>query len=634
MSRNLIISPKTDINKRSENQDVFGHYDTPFGSLLIVCDGMGGSQAGHAAADYTTSNLPILLRQFHARNVPVEEALHQAVASINQRVYALGTSGDPQYQGMGSTLVFALDSPTGLRIGHVGDSRAYLFRESVLSALTQDHAPVAALLAQGQISPQEARNHPKRSLLSLAIGAQPDSPLELMPAPLLLLPGDSILLCSDGLTGFVEDKAIADTLKNLDDLRGSGDALVQLAKTSGSDDNITVLLAYLPLGTTPLEVSRLSPLADSEPSTPNLTARALLRPPPTRPKPSFLSQKQALPPTIVVNSRSSWLTLILLFVLGCLATLLHFHSIFEYTPRGSEAAVTMVADDGSDVVQITEIESLSEYDWFLEDCPTSMAEQAKSMLGQFELELRKSMSFSAAEEMRLGVQYANEFELQYPGLIDTDPVWTDYINQVGRAFLPYLNRQEISYQFHYVDHELENAFSLPGGHIYIFRGLLEERIHSEAQLAFVLAHELKHVDNRHALAFEQILKRLPAEVRDNAGGAVTYFVNQPFSMNREEEADFEALKLMLEEGYSPCQAVLFLEGMVKEEPSDPDFSGDLLGRLAQEFTDLLSSHPNLNRRQCQVRNQVIHLLRRTESDTQYVGTSNFVNRIPQAQEKY
>jgi predicted Zn-dependent protease len=179
---------------------------------------------------------------------------------------------------------------------------------------------------------------------------------------------------------------------------------------------------------------------------------------------------------------------------------------------------------------------------------------------------------------------------------------------------------------------MANAFSLPGGHIYVFRGLLDEFISNEAQLAFVLAHEIAHVDGRHSIAFDLALRRLPEEIRDSAGGLIHYFVNQPFSMNREEEADLEGLKLLLAAGYSPYQSVAFLDKMAaRRQMQGPQ---NLLDVLSRELNDLFDSHPNLDRRACQMKNLVLEQLKLKSADSYYLGEANYQKKIPKSEQMF
>jgi len=224
---------------REENQDRMTRFACPFGEVVAVADGMGGMRGGATAAETVVRMLPELLAQAPA-STPVADALRSAVQSINEEVYRLGHGGDPAVANMGTTLVMALLAGNGdVLVANIGDSRAYLFRAGVLRQLTKDHSAVQRLVDAGAISSEEARHHPESSVLTRAIGQQPRVELEIYP-PFRLQPGDGLLLCSDGLSGFADSGAIAETLRRPAESAAIVDALGALALAAGSDDNITI----------------------------------------------------------------------------------------------------------------------------------------------------------------------------------------------------------------------------------------------------------------------------------------------------------------------------------------------------------------------------------------------------------
>lgn len=233
------VSAASDQGRRSENQDRMTRFPSPFGEVVAVADGMGGMNGGATAAETVVRMLPELLNQMPP-STPPADALKMGVRRINEEVYRLGHGGDPALANMGTTIVVALLRESGeTLIASVGDSRAYLFRNHALRQLTKDHSAVQSLVDIGAISPEEARNHPESSVLTRAIGQQPDVQLELYP-PFLLQPGDGLLICSDGLSGFTSPEAIANILRQNADPAAARKALGSLALEAGSDDNITI----------------------------------------------------------------------------------------------------------------------------------------------------------------------------------------------------------------------------------------------------------------------------------------------------------------------------------------------------------------------------------------------------------
>jgi serine/threonine protein phosphatase PrpC len=218
---------------RRKNEDAY--YAEP--PLFAVADGMGGALAGELASRIAVQAMGEL-----AGEGSDEERLASTVRLANRRVAERATS-DPRASGMGSTVTAALVGPTSVAFAHVGDSRAYLWRGGVLTRLSDDHSLVAEWVKAGALAPEEAALHPQRSVITRALGAdwQVDVDTWTMPARA----GDVILLCTDGLTGFVDEAAIARTLEEHDDLDVVVHALVDAANATGGEDNITAVAVRL-----------------------------------------------------------------------------------------------------------------------------------------------------------------------------------------------------------------------------------------------------------------------------------------------------------------------------------------------------------------------------------------------------
>ena len=236
--------------RREENQDRMTRFSAPFGEVVVVADGMGGQRGGATAASAVVRMLPEILRQAPS-NVAPADALSHAIRTINAEIYREGHSGDPSVARMGTTVVIAVLREQEALIANIGDSRAYLFRGGALRQISKDHSSVQRLVDAGALTPEEARQHPESSVLSRAIGQQPDVDLEFYP-PVRLQPGDGLLLCSDGLSGYVDDARIAAVLNQPHDAAAAVSSLESLALASGSDDNITI--QYLRLTAPPAAV--------------------------------------------------------------------------------------------------------------------------------------------------------------------------------------------------------------------------------------------------------------------------------------------------------------------------------------------------------------------------------------------
>ncbi len=217
--------------KRRRNED--SYVVAP--PLFAVADGMGGAQAGEIASRLAAA----ALEETDPGSLSGPEKVTSLVQEANRRVYERA-SADPSTSGMGTTMTVALVEGTEVTIGHVGDSRAYLVRDGSLEQLTEDHSLVNELLKSGKLSPQEAETHPQRSVITRAVGTDPDVDVDAFTVS--ANEGDVFLLCSDGLTDMVRDDDILDTVERFrDDLDRATKSLISAANRGGGEDNITVI---------------------------------------------------------------------------------------------------------------------------------------------------------------------------------------------------------------------------------------------------------------------------------------------------------------------------------------------------------------------------------------------------------
>jgi protein phosphatase len=203
--------------------------------LFAVADGMGGAQAGEIASRLAAAALEDTDHGV-LRGV---EGVASLIQEANRRVYERSTE-DPAVSGMGTTMTVALVENEAVAIGHVGDSRAYLARDGRLEQLTEDHSLVAELIKSGKLSAEEAETHPQRSVITRALGTDPDVDVDTV--AIQAREGDIFLLCSDGLTSMVGDATILGLLERYrDDLDRAAKELVRAANSGGGEDNITVV---------------------------------------------------------------------------------------------------------------------------------------------------------------------------------------------------------------------------------------------------------------------------------------------------------------------------------------------------------------------------------------------------------
>jgi protein phosphatase len=216
--------------KRRRNEDAYVR-EPP---LFAVADGMGGAQAGEIASRLAAAAL---------RSAPLElggeRQVIELIQEANRRVYER-SSEDDAVSGMGTTMTVALVEDGWVRIGHVGDSRGYLIRDGQLEQLTEDHSLVAELVRSGKLSPEEAEVHPQRSVITRALGTEPDVDVDAFSVETKA--GDVFMLCSDGLTSMVDDGTILELVgKHRGDLKKAAKALVDAANKGGGEDNITIV---------------------------------------------------------------------------------------------------------------------------------------------------------------------------------------------------------------------------------------------------------------------------------------------------------------------------------------------------------------------------------------------------------
>ena len=202
--------------------------------LFAIADGMGGAQAGEVASGLATA----ALKEADADGGG-EQRIAALIQEANRRVYDRSSS-DPNTSGMGTTITVALVEGEYVSFGHVGDSRAYLIRDARMEQLTEDHSLVNELLKTGKLSREEAETHPQRSVITRALGTDPDVDVDTFVVDARV--GDIFVLCSDGLTDMVDEETmLAVVERHRDDLERAAKALVAAANKGGGEDNITVV---------------------------------------------------------------------------------------------------------------------------------------------------------------------------------------------------------------------------------------------------------------------------------------------------------------------------------------------------------------------------------------------------------
>ncbi len=228
---------KTETGLRPQNEDSYLLLHTDTLDAVAVSDGMGGHQAGEVASRLAVETLEKMLLSNHD---DPESALSSAFSEANREVHLLASMKDEMY-GMGCTLVGAILEPDRFTAANIGDSRLYHFDGEALHQITHDHSFVAELVRRGAITPEEAKTHPRRNLITRAVGTESRVFSDIFSCD--WKQDDMLLLCSDGLCCVLDDAEMAAFLRNCTDLEATCKALIERALAAGSRDNITVVLA-------------------------------------------------------------------------------------------------------------------------------------------------------------------------------------------------------------------------------------------------------------------------------------------------------------------------------------------------------------------------------------------------------
>ncbi|HEY8082346.1 MAG TPA: Stp1/IreP family PP2C-type Ser/Thr phosphatase [Solirubrobacterales bacterium] len=259
---------RTDTGRqRSANEDSF-FVRSP---IFVVADGMGGAQAGEVASKTAAEAFAIDLP-----DAPPEQVLRETIEDANRQIHELARA-DPSRAGMGTTITAAIVDAQSeeVSIGHVGDSRAYRLRGGKLERLTRDHSLVEEMRRKGQITDAQAEDHPQRSIITRALGPEPEVEVDVQTVP--AAPGDVFLICSDGLTTMVDEDRIREVLAGVQSVDEAVRSLIEEANRAGGRDNITALAFRLEDAAAPQRAPESPTLVGSAAEEAGLTAAEVRR---------------------------------------------------------------------------------------------------------------------------------------------------------------------------------------------------------------------------------------------------------------------------------------------------------------------------------------------------------------------
>jgi len=230
--------------KRQLNEDncnvLVGYPGLP--TCFVIADGMGGHKCGEIASKQAVDSVCNLLLKADWDTENISDLLRDIVTRVNCEIYNYSLL-DEATQGMGTTLIITVIKGRKLYIGHVGDSRVYIIRDNNIEKVTWDHSFIEELVKNGSITKDEAINHPKRNLITRAVGYELELQVDTYEKD--LKDDDIILLCTDGLTNMLTEEEILEIIKNYEDPQEACDTLVQNANNKGGEDNITVIVGKI-----------------------------------------------------------------------------------------------------------------------------------------------------------------------------------------------------------------------------------------------------------------------------------------------------------------------------------------------------------------------------------------------------
>jgi protein phosphatase len=240
MNFNFEIGNHSDVGRvREVNEDYFGSFHGSFGELLVVCDGIGGHKGGETASRLAVAAIKTHFENLNDAYDAKNELLNALTAANNTIVEA--ARHDRSLEGMGSTAVIVLFKDDLAYTANLGDSRIYLVRDEKIKPLTTDHSLVQQMIDSDMLTPEEAKSHPKKNVITKSLGRdgaiEPD-----ITEPFELLNKDKFILCTDGLTSYVKDDEIF-TIANYSPAQQAAGKLVDMANEKGGSDNITVQIA-------------------------------------------------------------------------------------------------------------------------------------------------------------------------------------------------------------------------------------------------------------------------------------------------------------------------------------------------------------------------------------------------------
>jgi len=238
-SFNIVFGNKTDFGRvRQRNEDYMESFESPFGHVFVVCDGMGGHVGGEIASRLAASTIKNVFLSNPNNLTSPSDLIEEGIAEANRAIYNKSAE-DATLKGMGTTCVVLVIGDGIIFYGHAGDSRLYIIRNNKIYQLTKDHSFVQSLVDQGLLSDSEAENHPRKNEITKALGISPSLTPDIAKKGVSVYTNDYLILCSDGLSNMVSEREMTKTAISTEPFDACN-RLVEMANVAGGTDNITI----------------------------------------------------------------------------------------------------------------------------------------------------------------------------------------------------------------------------------------------------------------------------------------------------------------------------------------------------------------------------------------------------------
>ncbi len=488
--------------KRTINEDYYGHLFTELGELYIVCDGMGGHNAGEVASKLATDTIIEFVQT--SIETDITTLLTKAIQKANTELF--NASQNEAHKGMGTTIVCVFIQNDQCYYAHVGDSRIYSSSNSKLSLLTEDHSYVNQLLKAGIINEQEAKIHPKKNVITNAIGIRERVEISVSKQPLDLEDNHYLLLCTDGLSNLVNEETLSTIIHSNNTLNEKTKKLIHEANQAGGNDNITALLIHY--------------------SQENKTKKNMFR------KRIFIS------------------VLLIILGLGSFVALKKnkidkkienkFNQVPTLQPKNINYDLSCMSEEELD--------------------PTTTGLNLLSTL-QDVVVSSTGVTISPQQEMELGKDYFNE--LSKSTKIIENPRLTKILNELTAK----LKQSKYTYHIYELKNDTINAFTF-GGYIYVHSGILKFIGSNNHELAAIISHEINHNELGHInkrLSMEETTNQFLGNDLSGIVLSMNTMLTTAFNQKDEVMCDLTGIDLMVRANYAPCNTISLWKRMSNDE---------------------------------------------------------------------